>query len=55
MNHILPNKPYPQNNHLTVNTNNNNNKNSKDINACKRVGSFKVDIKKKSNITRSKR
>ena len=51
MNHILPNKPYPQN----ISSSSSNNKNSKDINACKRVGSFKVDIKRKSHITRSKR
>lgn len=59
MNHILPNKP--QNNHLSNSNssssscNNSSNKNSKDVNACKRVGSFKVDIKRKSHITRSKR
>ena len=59
MSHILPNKLYPQNNNrITVihnNQNNSNTKNAKDSSACKRVGSFKVDIKKKSHITRSKR
>ena len=50
MNHILPNKPYPQNI-----SSNSSSKTPKDVNACKRVGSFKVDIKRKSHITRSKR
>lgn len=45
---ILPNKP--------TTTNNNSNNNNRSDQACKRVGSLKVDVKKpKSNVTRSKR